>query len=201
MERRGLDVLMLGREGNARFVSEATRLWLAGTRPFAPGCVVVLATEAVHVLSVTDDGVPSDIPPERLYPMSWNPANIMGAVAAIPGVSTARRIGVDGLTPLFEQLLAATLPNAEVVDGEAAMRAARMVKSPAQIERIQAAISVAQASLVAAVDALRPGVRERDLKGVFEERMCRSGTTTPAFEGAFCVVDDDGPIRRLVTDR
>src|SRR5207302_1214334 len=25
--------------------------------------------------------------------------------------------------------------------------------------------------------------------------------TTPAFEGAFCVVDDDGPIRRLASDR
>jgi Xaa-Pro dipeptidase len=199
MERRGLDVLVLGREGNARFVSEAMRLWLAGTRPFAPGCVVVRSTRAVHLMSVTDDGIPSDIPPERLYPMSWNPANIMGAVAAIPRVSSARRIGVDGLTPLFEQLFAATLPNAELVDGEAVMRAARRVKSPAQIERIRAAISVAEDALGAAVDALHPGVRERDLKGVFEQRMCELGTTTPAFEGAFCVVD--GPIRRLVSDR
>jgi Xaa-Pro aminopeptidase len=31
--------------------------------------------------------------------------------------------------------------------------------------------------------------------------MCVRGTTTPAFEGAFCVVDDDGPIRRLASDR
>jgi Xaa-Pro aminopeptidase len=43
-------------------------------------------------------------------------------------------------------------------------------------------------------------VRELELKGVFEERMCRSGTTTPAFEGAFCVVDDE-PVRRLASDR
>src|SRR2546430_12168606 len=100
MARRDVDVLVLGREGNARFVSGATRLWLAGTRPFAPGCVVVRETGAVHLLSVTDFGVPSDIPRERLYPMSWNPMNIMGEVAAIPAVSTARRIGVDGLTPL-----------------------------------------------------------------------------------------------------
>jgi Xaa-Pro aminopeptidase len=201
MTRRDLDVLVLGREGNARFVSDATRLWLAGTRPFAPGCVVVRDTAAVHLLSVTDFGVPADIPPERLYPMSWNPANIMGAFAAIPGVSGARRIGVDGLTPLFEQLLGATLPNAELVDGEAAMRAARRVKSPAQVERIRAAISVAEDALDAAIGALQSGVRERDLKGVFEERMCRLGTTTPAFEGTFCVADDDGPIRQLVSDR
>jgi Xaa-Pro aminopeptidase len=201
MARRDVDVLVLGREGNARFVSDAARLWLAGTRPFAPGCVVVRETGAVHLMSVTDAGVPADIPRAQLYPMSWNPANVMGALAEIPGVSGARRVGVDGLTPMFEQLLAATLPNAEVLDGEAAMRAARRVKSPAQVERIRDAISVAEDALGAAADALQPGVSERELKGVFEERMCELGTTTPAFEGAFCVVDADVPIRRLVTDR
>jgi Xaa-Pro dipeptidase len=201
MARREVDVLMLGREGNARFVSDATRLWLAGTRPFAPGCVVVRETGAVHLLSVTDFGVPRDIPTERLYPLSWNPANMVDAVATVPGVSSAHRVGVDGMTPLFEQLFMATLPGAELVDGEAVMRAARRVKSPAEVEQIRTAISVAEDAFAAAVDALRPGVRERELKGVFEERMCRRGTTTPAFEGAFCVVDRDGPTRRMTSDR
>jgi Xaa-Pro dipeptidase len=185
MARQDLDALALGREGNARFVSGATRLWLAGTRPFAPGCVVVRETGAVHLLSVTDCGVPLDIPPERLYPMSWNPATIMGAVAAIPGISDARRIGVDGMTPLFEQLFAAMLPDSELADGEAAMRAARRVKSAADVEHIRAAVAVAEEALGAVVDALRPGVRENELKGVFEERMCQLGTTTPAFEPRF----------------
>jgi Xaa-Pro dipeptidase len=201
MGRQDVDVLVLGREGNARFVSEATRLWLAGTRPFAPGCVVVRETGAVHLMSVTDFGVPAEIQPDRLYPMSWNPADIVGAVAAIPGVSGASRIGVDGLTPVFEQLLTATFPDAQLADGEAVMRAARRGKSTGEIARIRAAIGVADDALRAAVDALRPGVRELDLKAVFEERMCRLGTTTPAFEGAFCVVDGDGPIHRFVTDR
>jgi Xaa-Pro dipeptidase len=201
MARQDVDVLVLGREGNARFVSEASRLWLAGTRPFAPGCVVVRETGAVHLLSVTDFGVPAEIPPERLFPMSWNPANIMGAVAAIPGVSGAQRIGVDGLTPLFERLFTATFPNAQLADGEAVMRAARRVKSAAAIERIRAAISVAEDALGAAVEALRPGVREVELKGAFEERMCRLGTTTPAFEGTFCVIEGEEPIRRFVSDR
>jgi Xaa-Pro aminopeptidase len=201
MARQDVDALVLGREGNARFVSGATRLWLAGTRPFAPGCVVVRATGAAHLMSVTDFGVPTDVPPERLYPMSWNPANIMGAVAAIPGVSDARRIGVDGLTPLFEQLFAAALPDAELVDGEAVMRAARRTKSPGDVEHIRAAVAVAEAAMHAAVDALQPGVREVELKGVFEARMCDLGTTTPAFEAEFSVVDGDGPIRRSVSGR
>ena len=158
-------------------------------------------TGAVHLMSATDFGVPAEILPARLYPISWNPVNIMGAVAAIPGVSGARRIGVDGLTPLFEQLLTATFPGAHLADGEAVMRAARRVKSAAEVERIRDAVAVAEDALGAAIDALQPGVREVELKGAFEERMCVGGTTTPAFEGAFCVVDDDGPIRRLASDR
>lgn len=201
MARQDVDVLVLGREGNARFVSGATRLWLAGTRPFAPGCVVVRETGAVHLMSTTDFGVPAEIPPARLYPMSWNPVNIMGAVAAIPGVSDARRIGVDGLTPLFEQLFTATFPGAHLADGEAVMRAARRVKSGSEVERIRKAITAAEDALGAAIDALQPGVREVELKGAFEERMCVRGTTTPAYEGAFCVVDDGGPVRRLASDR
>src|SRR6266540_1281509 len=108
-----VDVLVLGREANARFVSGARRLWLAGTRPFAPGCAVVRETGAVHLLSVTDDGIPADIPAERLYPLSWNPVNLLGPVVGAPGVAGARRVGVDGLTPMFEQLITGVLPDAE----------------------------------------------------------------------------------------
>src|SRR4029453_19243293 len=143
MARQDVDVLVLGREGNARFVPEATRLWLAGTRPFAPGCVVVRETGVVHLLSVTDFGVPAEIPPPRLYPMSWNPPKIMGAGAAVPGVSGALRIAADGLTPLFEQLFTATFPNAQLADGEAVMRAARRGKRAAEAEASRPASSAA----------------------------------------------------------
>src|SRR6266511_2080618 len=94
MGEREVDLLLLGREGNARYVSGARRLWLAGTRPFTPGCAVVRETGAVHLLSVTDDGIPADIPAERLYPLSWNPVNLLGPVVGAPGVAGARRVGV-----------------------------------------------------------------------------------------------------------
>lgn len=200
MERAAVDVLVLGREGNARYVSGANRLSLAGTRAFAPGCVVVRETGAVHLLSVTDEGIPPEIPTDRLYPLSWNPANLVGAVAAVPGAGRARRIGVDGLTPWFEQLLTTALPDAELVDGEALMRWVRRVKSPEDITAIRTAVEVVERALGAVVEALRPGVTERELLGVFEEARCAQGATLPAFQGVFCVVDAGRP-RRLVSDR
>ncbi len=36
MDKHDLDVLVLGRQANVRYVSGAPQLWVAGTRPFGP---------------------------------------------------------------------------------------------------------------------------------------------------------------------
>jgi Xaa-Pro aminopeptidase len=185
MADAGVDVLILGREANARYVSGARRLWLAGARAFAPGCVLVAATGDVHLLSTSDDGVPADVPLEHLYAITWNPANLMARLAAITGLSDARRVGVDSLTPLMESLLSGTFPNAELVDGQSVMLAARQRKLPEEIDAIRGAVAVATQALDAALTSAQTGVRERDLLARFAQRMCELGTTTPAFEGTF----------------
>jgi Xaa-Pro aminopeptidase len=171
MARNGVDVLLLGREGNARYVSGAHRLFLAGERAFAPGCVVVRSTGEVHVLSNTDFGIPN----AGLYATSWNPATVMERIVAIPGVADAKTIGVDGLTPLFEGLL----PDAELVDGEAVMRVARRIKTPDEVDLIRAAAAVATTVMSAALDALGAG---GPVKAVAMETMAAQGVTTAAFE-------------------
>jgi Xaa-Pro dipeptidase len=187
MGRQGVDVLLLGREGNARFVSGAQRLFLAGERAFAPGCVVVGETGGVHVLSVTDFGIPAE---NELYPPSWNPATLVDRVAGIPGVRSARRIGVDGLTSLFEGLITAAVPGAELVDGEAVMRRARRIKPPDEVARLRAAASVAAAVMGAAFDAVAAGDADEVIKAIAMETMAKEGTTTAAFEPR---VDREGP--------
>lgn len=179
MRRQGIDVLVLGREGNARAVSGAQRLFLAGERAFSPGCVVVAETAAVHVLSVTDFGIPADV---GLYPPSWSPVALVGRVAALPGVASAGRVGVDGLTPLFEALLAGALPGADLVDGEATMRAARRVKSPDEVHRIRAAAAVARSTMTVALDGVARGLDDGGVTAVAMEAMAAEGTTTAAFE-------------------
>ena len=62
MEAANVDILVVGREANARYVSGAPRLWTAGSRAFGPGCVLVRATGAIHLLSTWDEGIPEDIP-------------------------------------------------------------------------------------------------------------------------------------------
>jgi Xaa-Pro aminopeptidase len=182
MARRGVDVLLLGREGNARYVSGARRLFLAGERAFAPGCVVVRESAEVYLLSNTDFGIPDEIPHSNLYPTSWNPATLVARVLAIPGVAQAKTIGVDGLTPLFEALL----PDVDFVDSEAIMRAARNIKTPEEVALIRAAAAVADTMMTAALDAVAAG---GPVKAVAMEAMAAQGVTTAAFEP---IVDRDG---------
>ena len=199
MRAAGVDVLVLGRSANVRFVSGAEQLAVAGTRPFAPACVVVGATGAVHLMSTTDVGIPATVPPGHLYPMSWNPMTIMGALAAIPGLGAATTVGVDGTTPLMETLLGGTLPGVTLVDGESLLRAVRRPKSADDLHGIRRAVGAAETCLADAAAGAVAGATERDLLGRFDATMGRLGVTTPAFDAVTCVA---GPgLRALPDDR
>src|ERR1700760_1730131 len=147
MEKHDLDVLVLGRQANVRYVTGAPQLWVAGPRPFGPTCVLLRETGAIHLLSTWDEGVPDDIPHENLYGISWNPMNTIAALQRIEGAATARRVGTDALSPVFAQLLPTAFPNAELVDGELAMRTARRIKTAEEVAALRESISVAETEL------------------------------------------------------
>jgi Xaa-Pro aminopeptidase len=180
MEAADVDLLVLGREANARYVSGAPRLWTAGSRPFGPGCVLVRSTGAVHLLSTWDEGIPDDIPRDHLYGISFNPASFLQVFQGIEGAATARTVATDALTPGAAQLLPAAFPSADLVDGEHLMGRVRRVKTPLEVEAIRRSIGIAERSLAAATAALEPGVTERHLTGVFMEAMASAGVTTPS---------------------
>ena len=85
MEEADIDFLIVGREGNARYVSGAPRLWTAGSRAFGPGCVFVRASGAVHLLSTWDEGIPEEIPHENLYGITFNAMNFVTVLSNIDG--------------------------------------------------------------------------------------------------------------------
>ncbi|HEY1828462.1 MAG TPA: M24 family metallopeptidase [Acidimicrobiales bacterium] len=180
MEAHDVDVLLLGREANARYIAGAPRLWTAGTRQYGPGCVVVRATGGIHLVSTWDEGMPDDIPHENLFGITWNPGNLFAWLQGIDGVGDARRIGTDSLTPRFAQMLPKLFPTAEFVDAEPMLDAARRLKTPEEIAALLVAASVTEAALAASIGALRPGVTTRHLTAVFMEAMAAHGVTTPA---------------------
>jgi Xaa-Pro aminopeptidase len=205
MEAFDLDVLVLGRQANVRYVTGAPQLWVAGTRPFAPICVVVRATGEIHLNSTWDEGMPEEIDHDHLYGLAWNPMTLIEVLRNIDGAATARRVGTDALSPTFGQLLPIAFPNAELVDGELAMRTARRIKTAEEVVALRGAIRVAEAGLAVALSELAPGITEQSLTGAMLEAMAAGGVSTSATQDGAWVTSREhrwrqGPRDRLVAD-
>ncbi|OBF67954.1 Xaa-Pro aminopeptidase [Mycobacterium sp. 852002-51971_SCH5477799-a] len=196
MAEHQLDILVLGRQANIRYVTGAPQLWIAGTRPFGPMCVLVRATGDIYLNSTDDEGVPEEIGHDHLYGLAWNPMTLIDVLKKVDGAEAARRVGTDAITPTFAALLPQAFPNAELVDAEPAMRAARRIKTPGEIAAMDQALRVAEHGLATALGALSPGVSERTLAGVMMEAMAAGGVSTPATQDAAWVTSREQPWRR-----
>jgi len=196
MDEHGLDILVLGRQANIRYVTGAPQLWIAGTRPFGPMCVLVRATGDIYLNSTDDEGVPEEIDHDHLYGLAWNPMTLIDVLRKIDGAEAARRVGTDAITPTFAALLPDAFPNAELVDAEPAMRAARRIKTPDEIAAMDRALRVAERGLATARAELAPGVSERTLAGMMMEAMAAGGVSTPATQDAAWVTSREHPWRR-----
>lgn len=201
MEAHDLDILVVGRQANARYVSGAPQLWVAGTRPFGPVATLVRKTGAVHLLSTWDEGIPEDIPHDRLYGLAWNPMTTIAILRDIEGAGAARRVGTDALSPAFAKLLPLAFPNAELVDGELALREARRIKTDEEVLALRRALRVAEAGLAAAVAGLRPGISEQELIGLVMEATAAGGVSTPSTQDCAWVTSREHPWRGVSGDR
>jgi len=203
MESHDLDALMLGGVGDVRYVSGARQLGRSGVLPFAPVAVVVRKTGRVHLLSTWDEGIPPEIGRDDLYRLSWNPANLAADLAKIPWLRDARRVGTDGMTPMFAALIAELVTKADLVDAGPVMTAARRTKTPDEITCLEVASAIAEAALSVMEDALTPGITERELLGVYDERIASLGAPMPPSESVCFATPTHGPVRfrHLASDR
>lgn len=195
-----IDILVLGRQANVRYVTGAPQLWVAGTRPFGPICEVIRATGEIHLNSTWDEGIPDEIAHDHLYGLAWNPMTLVEVLKKMPGAATVRRVGTDSLTPTFAQLLPMAFPNAELVDAEPALRAARRIKTPDEIAVLRGALGIAERALEAAHAELAAGVTEQSLTGAMLQAMAAGGVTTPATQDGAWITPKDHSWRRRSGD-
>ena len=196
MAANDIDILVLGRQANVRYVTGAPQLWVAGTRPFGPICEVIRATGEIHLNSTWDEGIPDEIGHDHLYGLAWNPMTLIDVLKQLPGAATVRRVGTDSLTPTFAQLLPMAFPNAELVDAEPALRAARRIKTTDEVAVLRGALGVAEHALEAARAELAPGISELSLTGAMMEAMAAGGVTTPATQDGAWITPKDHSWRR-----
>ena len=112
----------------------------------------------MHVLANSDDSVPDGFPVDRLYGITWNPEKLLGALAAIPGVAAARRVAVDGMTPMMATMLDhAHARRAELVDAAPLLDRPAVAPDPERVAGVRAAAEVAAAGLAAMLAELHAG--------------------------------------------
>jgi Xaa-Pro aminopeptidase len=179
MAAAGFDVLVLGRRDSVAYATGARSLWTAGTRPFGPACVLVESARSVHMLSSWDEGIPPEVPFDHLYGVTWNGAILAGALAGIPGLAAAGRIGVEALSPGFEHMVRRLSPQAELEPADDLMRAVRAVKLPAEVARIRAAVAVARTGMDAAGAAHADGAGPTDARAAALAAVAGLGVTIP----------------------
>lgn len=111
-------------------------------------------------------------------------AHQVGRQSADALVEAITRLGLVGGTVAVDERgpnrtlldqLAELLPGTRFVPGSALFRRIRAVKTPAEIERVTAALRVTEAGLRAAFDAFGVGVTEREVKHVFEKAVTDGG--------------------------
>jgi Xaa-Pro dipeptidase len=200
MKAHDLDVLVLGRTANVRYVTGTRTLWTAGTSNFGPACMLVRSTGSIHLMSTWDEGIPEDIPRQNLFGLTWNPMKTIEVLGRVEGTAGARRVGTDAMSPTFAELLPVAFPAAELVDGEVAMQAARRIKTEEELAVLREAVAVAETSLAKAIARLRPGATAKELAGVLLEAAAAGGATTPADQDAAVVTSREHPWRRAGGD-
>jgi len=76
-------------------------------------------------------------------------------------------------------------------------------KTPEEIICLDVASAIAEAALTAMDDALAPGITERELLGIYDERIASLGTPMPPSESVCFATPSRGPVRfrHLPSDR
>jgi Xaa-Pro aminopeptidase len=204
LREHGIDACLFGRESNVRYACGVRRLWTAQSRPFSPTCAIVRDTEAVHLLSfsASAEGIPEELGPGDVFPVTWNPERFVDHVLATPGLREARRIGVDGMTPGFRRLLEERLsPRIEWVPAEPLMRALRRRKLAEELACIRTAVAIAESALLESALRVAPGASEKELQAAWFGRMCELGTSQFAQQGTFTAIDPQGGLRWITGER
>jgi Xaa-Pro aminopeptidase len=151
-------------QGEEEFVADG---WVKDSRAYGLGDLEHL-TNPTHDLSA----MLKNLWKEKGY----NPKGTIGYEASFELVA-ANNISAESrvAAPCSLELLCPALPEARFVDASNAIRKARIVKSPLEIELIRTACEIGALGCAAARELMVPGVSEAEVSGAVEGRMYGKG--------------------------
>ena len=208
----GLDAVLVWKEENVRYLTSLRPQIIAGKNGVLNGALFSRGRAPILFISGGDrDRAEATMPwvgEFHTIPILEEPGLIRHVAAEmIPGV-LARcglrqgTIGVDLSSKLLMDALAETCAGVRWADGDAAMQAARRIKSPEELALIEEATAIAEAVTATAAAHVREGVRECEVAGEALRTLYRLGgeyahVTTPFVASG----ERMSPPTRLATDK
>ncbi len=203
MDRNDIDVLLLANRANVIYATGCTMLLTDSSRDFYLPTIAAVVRDGStpHLFTPYPEGVPPDYPPGHvhgpLYPELEAGVRRMAAVLkSLLGPALNGAIGIDDYTPAMMTLLPELLPDATPVDPTPALSQARVVKTSDEIECLKIAQTINDMAMYDVLAALRPGVRQTELTGIFLRRIMELGATGNHIDPIWMVVPhrlQDGP--------
>lgn len=212
MVAAGLDALLLWKLENVRYLTGLRPQVIAGKSALLNGCL--LRREGRPIL------LPSGGEAQRAeIVMPWieeiHPVPIMEARGLVRGmVETtlkpilgrhgleASRLGLDESGFVLVEAIRELLPGVTLCDGDTPMQAARLIKLPGEIALMEEAAAIAEAVTQAAIDAVRPGVRETDVVAEAMHALFRLGGEQAHVDTPFVASGEHmAPPNRIPSDK
>jgi Xaa-Pro dipeptidase len=182
----GFDALVLLGQSNVAYATgaraPAADASLAAHRRMV--AVVAVDDEWPHLYTAFGDGVPTELPVDHVHgPL---PVETDAGARALAAAWPHGRVALDELTvPLY-----AALHDRDVGDASASLSAAKIVKTPDEIELIRAAQRINEAAMLDVEAMVRPGVRATELSGRFLRRIFELGASANTVDPIFQVMPD-----------
>jgi Xaa-Pro aminopeptidase len=210
MAKAGLDYLILVRAENCRYTTSIKRLYWPTIR-LGGGPIVALPHKGDPVVWITD----VDFAAKALVWLQGgqfkkamdmdvenNVERFVKNLLEVFGSDIEKaQIGVDIWSPAMYNVLPKRLPKAKFINGQDVMLQARVTKTPEEIACMKMAYVISEAGMQAALDILKPGVRECELVGECFRKFWDLGSETSQCSQAVNSGPGTHPYRRFHTDR
>jgi Xaa-Pro dipeptidase len=183
LETQGIDGLVLLGSGGVAYATGADAPGEDSGRAglFRPVAIVVRGERAPHIYTPYWDGVPSELPADHVHGPLFPDLDdgITAFAEALHGHFPAgARLGVDEQThPMLRAADGFAWTEASSVLG-----AAKIVKTADEVSAIRAAQRLTEVAMESVRAALRPGLRQTDLSGIFLRRIFELGATANAID-------------------
>jgi Xaa-Pro aminopeptidase len=183
LEAQGVDGLVLLGSAGVAYATGADAPGEDSGRAglFRSVAIVVRGDSAPHLYTAFWDGVPAELPPDHVHgPLFPDLDDGFGNfVEALHGhFPSGAQLGVDEQThPMLR-----SLGHFQWIDASSVLGAAKILKTPDEVSAIREAQRITEQAMDTVRQALRPGLRQTDLSGIFLRRIFELGATANAID-------------------